>query len=39
MRMGFDKRRMEIERAAAAAKEAGARRALGRQIIEDAERL
>jgi len=38
-RMGFNKRRMESERAAAAAKEAGARRALGRQVIEDAERL
>jgi hypothetical protein len=38
-RMGFNKRRMESERAAAAAKEAEARRALGRQILEDAERL
>jgi hypothetical protein len=37
--MGFNKRRMESERAAAAAKEAAARRALGRQVLEDAERL
>jgi hypothetical protein len=37
--MGFNKRRMESERAAVAAKEAEARRALGRQILEDAERL
>jgi len=37
--MGFNKRRMESERAAAAAKEAEARRALGPQILEDAERL
>jgi hypothetical protein len=38
-RMGFNKRRMESERAAAAAKEAAARRVLGRQVLEDAERL
>jgi hypothetical protein len=37
--MGFNKRRMESERAAVAAKEAEARRTLGRQILEDAERL
>jgi hypothetical protein len=37
--MGFNKRRMESERAGVAAKEAEARRALGRQILEDAERL
>jgi hypothetical protein len=37
--MGFNKRRMESERAAVAAKEAEARRALGRQVLEDAERL
>jgi hypothetical protein len=37
--MGFNKRRMESERAAAAAKEPDARRALGRQVLEDAERL
>ena len=37
--MGFNKRRMEGERAAAAAKEAAARRALGRQVLEDAEHL
>jgi hypothetical protein len=37
--MGFNKRRMESERAAAAAKEAEARRALGSQILADAERL
>jgi hypothetical protein len=37
--MGFNKRRMESERAAAAAKEAAARRALGRRVLEDAERL
>src|ERR1700683_4486763 len=37
--MGFNKRRMESERAAIAAKEAEARRALGRQILEDAERV
>ena len=37
--MGFNKRRMESERAAVAAKEAEARRALGPQILEDAEHL
>jgi len=37
--MGFNKRKMDSERAAKAAKEAAARRALGRQIIEDAVRL
>jgi hypothetical protein len=37
--MGFNKRRMESERAAAAEKEAAARRALGRQVLEDAECL
>jgi len=37
--MGCNKRRMESERAAVAAKEAEVRRALGRQILEDAERL
>jgi hypothetical protein len=37
--MGFNKRRMESERAAVTAKEAEARRALGPQISEDAERL
>ena len=37
--MGFSKRRMESERAAVAAKEAEARRALGPQILADAERL
>ena len=37
--MGFNKRRMESERAAAAAKEAAARRALGPQIIEDSVKL
>jgi hypothetical protein len=37
--MGFNKRRMESERAAAAAKEAEARRALGPQILADAESL
>jgi hypothetical protein len=37
--MGFNKRRMESERAAVAAKEAEARRALGSQSLEDAERL
>jgi hypothetical protein len=37
--MGFNKRRMASERAAVAAKEAEARRALGRQVLEDAERL
>jgi len=37
--MGFNKRRMDSERAAAAAKEAAARRALGQQVVDDAERL
>jgi hypothetical protein len=37
--MGFNKRRMESERAIAAAKAAEARRALGRQVVDDAERL
>jgi hypothetical protein len=37
--MGFNKRRMESERAAVAAKEAAARRALGPQILADAEHL
>jgi hypothetical protein len=37
--MGFNKRRMESERAAAKAKEAAARRALGPQILEDSKRL
>ena len=37
--MGFNKRRMESERTAAAAKEAAARRALGPQIIEDSVKL
>jgi hypothetical protein len=37
--MGFNKRKMESERAAAAAKEAEARRALGPQILADAEQL
>jgi hypothetical protein len=37
--MGFNNRRMESERKAAAAKEAEARRALGPQILADAERL
>jgi hypothetical protein len=37
--MGFNKRRMESARAAAAAKEAAARRALGPQIIEDSVKL
>jgi hypothetical protein len=37
--MGFNKRRMESERKAAAAKEAEARRALGPQILADAERV
>jgi hypothetical protein len=36
-RMGFNKRRLESERAAVAAKEAEARRVLRRQISEDAE--
>jgi hypothetical protein len=37
--MGFNKRRMESARAAEAAKEAPARRALGPQIIEDSVKL
>ena len=37
--MGFNKRRMESERAATAANEAAARRALGPQIIEDSVKL
>ena len=37
--MGFSKRRMDSERAAAAAKESEARRALGPQILADAEHL
>lgn len=37
--MGFNKRRMESERKAAAAQEAEARRALGPQILADAEHL
>lgn len=37
--MGFNKRRMDSERAAAAAKEAEACRALGPQILADAARL
>jgi hypothetical protein len=37
--MGFNKRRMQSERAAAAAKEDEARRALGPQILADAEHL
>jgi hypothetical protein len=37
--MGFNKRRMESERAAVAAKQAEARRALGPQILADAEHL
>ena len=37
--MGFNKRRMESARAAEAAKEAAARRALGPQIIEDSVKL
>jgi len=37
--MGFNKRRMDDERAAAAAKEAEARGALGPQILADAESL
>jgi hypothetical protein len=37
--MGFNKRRMESERAAGAAKEVEARRTLGPQTLEDAERL
>jgi len=37
--MGFNKRLMESERATVAAKEAEARRALGSQILADAEHL
>ena len=37
--MGFNKRRMDSERAAAAEKEAAVRRALGPQIIEDSAKL
>lgn len=37
--MGFNKRRMESEQAAAAAKEAEVRRALGPQMLADAEHL
>ena len=37
--MGFNKRKMEDERRAAAQKEAAARRATDKQILEDAERL
>jgi hypothetical protein len=37
--MGFNKRRMESERAAAAAKSAESRRALGPQVVIDAERM
>ena len=37
--MAFNKRKMEAERAAVAAKEAAARRALGPQILADAEQL
>src|SRR3984957_6810457 len=37
--MGFNKRRMDSERAAARAKEEAARRALGPQIIEDSVKL
>ena len=37
--MGFNRRKMESERAAVAAKEAEGRRALGPQILADAERL
>ena len=37
--MGFNKRRMESARAAEAAKEAAARRALGPQIVEDSVKL
>lgn len=37
--MGFNKRRMESERAAAAAEESEARRALEPQILGDAQRL
>jgi hypothetical protein len=37
--MSFNRRRMDSERTATAAKEAQARRALGEQILEDAEGL
>jgi len=37
--MGFNKRKMEDERRAAAEKEAAARRATEKQILEDAQRL
>jgi hypothetical protein len=37
--MGFNKRKMASERAAVAAQEAEARRALGTQIVDDAKRL
>jgi hypothetical protein len=37
--MGFNRRKMESERAAFAAQEAEARRARGPQIVEDAKRL
>jgi hypothetical protein len=37
--MGITKRRMESERAAAIAKEAEVRRALGPQLLEDAKHL
>ena len=37
--MGFNKRKMEAERRAAASKEAAGRRATHPQVIEDAERL
>jgi hypothetical protein len=37
--MGFNRRKMEIQRAAAAEKEAAAKRATEAQILEDAERL
>ena len=37
--MGFNKRKMEVQRAAAAAKEAAAKRASERQVLEDAGRL
>jgi hypothetical protein len=37
--MGFSKQRMGSERTAVASKEAGARRALGPQILADAEHL
>jgi hypothetical protein len=37
--MGFNRRKMESERAAAAAKEAEGRRALGPQILADGENL